>query len=98
MRRTGQLSKIFFEDEIVGLADIIDNQYVICLAKPLVSKVNVVKNLTSEIWHAWLGYLSYGTMQKLASVTLDMEFKSPILSEIYRGCIVDRQQHQPSRE
>ncbi len=49
LRRTGQPSEIFFEDEVVGLADMIDNQYVICLAKPSIPKVNVVKNLTPEI-------------------------------------------------
>ena len=46
LRRTGQLSKAFFEDEVVGLANMIDNQYVIRLAKPSILKVNVMKNLT----------------------------------------------------
>lgn len=81
---------MFFQDEIIGLADIIDNQYVICLAKPLVPKVNIMKNLILKIWHAWLDYLSYGAMQKLASVALNMELKGPILLEICESYIVDR--------
>ena len=49
LRRTGRLPEIFFEDKVVGLADMIDNRYVICLARSSVPKVNVVKNLTPEI-------------------------------------------------
>ena len=49
LRRTGRPSEIFFEDEVVGLADMVENQYVTCLARFSVSKVNVVKNLTPEI-------------------------------------------------
>ncbi len=98
LRKTGQPSEICFEDEVVGLADMINNQYVIRLAKLLISKVNVVKNLTPEIWHSQLGHLSYGAMQILASVALGMEFKGSIQSEIYGGCMVGRQQHKPSQE
>lgn len=96
LRRTDQPSEIYFEDKIVRLADIIDNQYVIRLAKPLDPKVNVVKNPTPEIWPAWLGHLSYGVMQKLASVALGMTLNGPIPTEICGGCKVSRQQRQPS--
>ena len=54
LRRTGQLSEIFFEDEVVGLADTINNQYVIRLAKPSILKVNVVK-----ILHLGFGILGW---------------------------------------
>lgn len=74
----------------------IDNQYVIRLAKPLVPKANVVKNPTPKIWHAWLGHLSQGTVQKLAFVALGMKLNGPIPTVIYGGCMVDRQQRQPS--
>lgn len=37
---------------MVTLADIIDNQYIINLAKLLILKINVVKNPTLKIWHA----------------------------------------------
>ena len=83
---------------MVGLADMIDNQYVIRLAASLAPKVNVVKSPTPKIWHARLGHLSYGGMQKLASVALGMELKGPLPSEICGGCMVGRQQRQPSRE
>lgn len=73
LRRTSRQSEIIFEDELVGLADMIDNQYVIFLAKSSFPKINVVKNLTPEIWHARLGHLSYGAMQKLESVALSIE-------------------------
>ena len=98
LRKTGQPYEIFFEDEVVGLADMIDNQYVTRLAKPLISKVNVVKNLTTEIWHFRLSHLSYGAIQILASVALDMEFQGSIPLEIYGGCMVGRQQRKPSQE
>ncbi len=98
LRRTGRPSEIFFEDEVVGLADMIENQYVIRLARSSVPKMNVVKNPTPEIWHARLGHLSYGAMQILVSVASGMELKGPIPSEIYGGCMVGRQQRQPSRE
>lgn len=75
MSKTGQLSEIFFEDEVFRMADMVDSQYSICLAKSFVLKINVVKNLTLEIWHAWLGYLNYGDMQKLSFVALSIELK-----------------------
>ncbi len=96
LRRTDQPSEIYFEDEVVGLADMMDSQYVIRLAKPLVPKVNVVKNPTPEIWHARLGHLSYVAMHKLASVALGMTLNGPIPTEICGGCMVGRQQRQPS--
>lgn len=37
-------------------------------------------------------------MQKLASVALGMELKGPLPSEICGGCMVGRQQRQPSRK
>lgn len=45
----GQLFEIYLKNEVVGLADMIDNQYVIWLAKSSVRKVNIIKKLTSEI-------------------------------------------------
>ncbi len=83
---------------MVGLVDMIDNQYVICLARCLVRKVNVVKNLTPEIWHTRLGHLSYGAIQILVSVASGMELKGPISSEIRGGCMVGREQSQPFRK
>ena len=63
----------------------IDNWYVIRLAKLSVPKVNVVKNPTSDICIARLEHLSYRAMQKQAFVALGMELKSPIPSEICGG-------------
>ncbi len=97
-RRTGRPSEIFFEDKVLGLADMIDNQYVIRLARSSVPKVHVVKNPTPEIWHAQLGHLSYRAMQISVSIASGMEFKGPILSEICGGSMVGRQQRPPSRE
>lgn len=51
LKRTGQLSKLFFENKVVGSADIIDNQYVIRLAKLSIFEVIIVKNPIPEIWH-----------------------------------------------
>ena len=92
LKRTGQLSEIYFEDEVIRQVDIIDNQYIIRLAKFFVPKVIVVKNLTPKIWHAQLGHLSYGAMQKMASVALGMELKGLLSLEICKGCMVGRQQ------
>lgn len=94
LRKTEQSSEIFFEDKVVGLADIVDNQYVICLAKSLVLKIKVVKNPTLDIWYAWLGYLSYGGMQKLTFVALGIELKDSLLLKICGGYMVGKQQWQ----
>ena len=75
LRRIGWPSEIFFEDKLIRLADMIDNQYVIRLAAFLAFKVNILKNPIPEIWHAWLGHLSYNGMQKFASVALSIEVK-----------------------
>lgn len=40
---------MFFEDKMVKLANIFENQYVIYLTKFLISKVNVIKNFTITI-------------------------------------------------
>ncbi len=83
---------------MVGLTDMIENQYVICLARSSVSKVNVVKNPTLEIWHAQLDHLSYGAIQILIYVASGIELKGPIPSEICGGCMVGRQRRKPSHE
>lgn len=62
--------------------------YVIHLVRPLIPKVNIVKNLTPGIWYAQLDHLSYGAIQKLASVTLGMDLQGLILLEIYGSCMV----------
>ena len=49
LKRTGRLSEIYFEDKVVGLVDMIDNQYIIRLAKLSIPKVNVMKNPTPKI-------------------------------------------------
>ncbi len=92
LRRICRSSEIFFEDKLVRLADMIENQYVIRSARSSVPKVNVVKNPTPEIWHPWLGHLSYGAMGILVSVASSIELKGPIPSEICGGCMVGRQQ------
>lgn len=76
----------------------IDNQYIICLAKLLIPKVNIVEKPILEIWHAWLSHLNYKVMQKVILITFNMELKGHIPLEIYKGCMVDRQQRQSSRE
>lgn len=48
LKRTSQLSEIYFRDEIVELADIIDNEYIIHLAKILIYKVNIMRNPTTN--------------------------------------------------
>ena len=92
LRRTGWLSEIFFEDDLVGLADMIDNHYIIRLARSSILKVKVLKNPNPGIWHARLGHLSYRAIQILVSVASGMVLKSPIPSEICRGCMVGRKQ------
>lgn len=98
LRRTSQPSEMYLEDEVVGLADMIDNQYVIRLANPLIPKVNIVKNPTNKIWHTRLGHLSYGAMQKLESVALGIALNGPIPAEICGGCMISRQQCQLSQK
>lgn len=87
------MSEIFFKDKVIGLADIIDNQFIIHLAKPSILKFDVMKNPISKIWHVWLGYLSYKTIEKLVPIALGIEFNSLILLKICKGCMVGQQQH-----
>lgn len=60
------------------------------MAKSSIPKINIVKNLTLEIWYAGLGHLNYEAMQKLVFIIFSIELKVFISLEIGRSYIVDR--------
>ena len=62
-RNIGQISKIVIDDEVFGLADIIENQYIIWLAEDLKPAiVKWVATLIIETLYAWMGYLEYRSL------------------------------------
>lgn len=83
LRKASPLSESYFKNEAVELADIIENQYIICLTRIFVLKVNIVKTSIPEIWHTWLGHLSYLAIQKLASNILNIIVNGLISIKIY---------------
>lgn len=53
LRKASQPSKIIVDEEVFGLANIIENQYVIWLVDtPKPTIVNRITALTIETWHA----------------------------------------------
>lgn len=58
LKKVEQLSKIIIDKEVFKIADIIENQYIICLAKSLNStSVNQVNISTIKTQHPRIGYL-----------------------------------------
>ncbi len=56
LRKASHLSEIVFDEEIFGLADIIENRYIIWLAESTKPEtVNRVSAPTIETWHARMG-------------------------------------------
>ena len=98
LRKAGQPSKIVVDEEVFGLADIIENQYVIRLAEtPKPAIVNRVKAPTIETWHARMGHLGYRSLLELPKLAHRIEIKGPAPMEICGGCMKGRSQRKPSR-
>ncbi len=79
LRKLGSPSELYFEGEVVGLADIIGNQYVLRLAEdPESAKVNIAVSSSIKTWNARLAHFSYKAVVQLASIALDIQLKSPL--------------------
>ena len=96
LRGKDQPSLIIYENEIHGLADIIDDQYVLRLEKHAI--INIATSVTTaETWHARMGHLGYRNLQKLTSLATGMTINGPVPDEICGPCMKGRQQRRPSR-
>ena len=98
LRKAGQPSEIVVDEEVFGLADIIENQYVIRLAEtPKPATVNRVTAPTIETWHARMGHLGYRSLLELPKLAHGIEIKGSAPMEICGGCMKGRLQQKPSR-
>ncbi len=95
--KVGQPLEIVFNEKVFGLANIIENQYVIRLAEtPKPAIVNRVTTPTIATWHTWMGHLRYRSLLELPKLANGIEIKRPAPSEICSGCIKGRSQRKPS--
>ncbi len=98
LRKAGQPSEIIVDEEVFGLADIIENQYLIRLAetqKP--ATVNRVTAPTIEIWHTEIGHLGYRSLIELSKLAHRIEIKGLAPTEICSGCMKGHLQQKPSQ-
>lgn len=98
LRKAGQLSEIVVNKEVFGLADIIENQYIIRLAEtPKLITVNRVIALVIKTWHAQIGHLRYRSLLELPKLVNRIEIKGPVPTEIYSGYRNSCLQWKPSQ-
>ena len=91
LRKAGQPSEIIADDEVFGLADMIENQYVIRLAESLIlAIVNRVRAPTIETWYVRMRHLGYRCLLELLKLANRIEIKEPALTEICSRCIKGR--------
>ncbi len=91
LRKLSRPSELYFEGEVVGLTDIIENQYVVKLVKdPESATVNMAVSSSIKTWHAQLAHLSYKAIVQLASMALGIQLKGLLPEEICGGCMVSR--------
>ncbi len=96
LRKAGQPSEIVVDEKVFGLADIIENQYVIRLAEtPKPATVNRVTAPTIETWHAPMRHLGYKSLLELLNLAHGIEIRRPAPTEICSGCMKDRSQRKP---
>ena len=92
-------SKLYFKGKVVGLANIIESQYVVRLAKdPESATIYIEVSSSIKTWFARLAHLIYKAIIQIASMALGIQLKSFFSEKICRGCMVSRQQHKLSRE
>lgn len=91
LKKASKPSGILIDEDVFGLADIIENQYVIKLATTLkLATVNRVTALTIKIWHAYIKDLGYKSLLELRKLANEIEIKRPSPTEIYNKCIKGR--------
>ncbi len=99
LRKLDRPSELYFEGEVVGLADIIENQYFVRLAEdPESATINMVASSSIKTLHARLAHVSYKAIVQLASMALGIQLKGHLAEEICGGCMVGKQQRKLSRK
>ncbi len=97
-------SEISHHGEFFGVADIIDNQYVVritgyfpnnCLGQEIINSFTFI---SIQTWHWQLGHLSYQNIFCIPKMTDGIKVKGPIPGEIFCDCIKGRQQKKPYYE
>ena len=96
LRKAGELSKIYYEEEVIGHAKLIDNQYVI-QTTPNSRALATTKNISIQTWHARMGHLGYHNLLKLNQLATGALIIGPVPEEICGDCMVGRQQRLVNR-
>jgi hypothetical protein len=91
LRRSDQSFKIHLNDEVIELADIIDNQYVIREESTTKTRIFVI---TIDTWHARLKHLNYENLQKLRNLIIEMNFSDSKSKKICELCMKGRQKRK----
>ncbi len=95
-------SEISHHGEFFGVADIIDNQYVVWTTGYFHNKsldqeiINSVTPISIQTWHRRLGHLGYQNILCLPMVSDGINVKGPIPREICGDCMKRRQQKKSS--
>ncbi len=86
-------SKISYHRILFRLADIIDNQYVVCTMDYFSNStsdqgiINAVTPISIQTWHRRMGHLGYQNILRLPKVADEINVKGCIPSEIYGDCM-----------
>ncbi len=97
-------SEISHQGILFGVADIIDNQYVVCTTgySPNSTSdqeiINAVTPISIQTWHRRMGHLGYQNILWLPKVADGIDVKDSIPGEICGDCTKDWQQKKPSYE
>ena len=97
-------SEISHHGSLFGVADIIDNQYVVRTTGYFPNStfdqgiINAVTPISIQTWHRRMGHLGYQNILRLPKVADGIDVKGPIPGEICGDCMKGRQQRKPSYE
>ena len=97
-------SEISHHGELFGVADIIDNQYIVCTTGYFPNStldqevINAVTPISIQTWHRRMGHLGYQKILRFPKVADGIEVKGPIPQDICGDCMKGRQQKIPSYE
>ena len=90
-------SQLLHNGKVIGYADSIDNQYVLCIKATAVANVHKLdqpaktKPVDYAIWHERMAHLGYQNLKKLVNSTIGIEFRGAIPEEICKECMAGRQ-------
>ena len=91
LRKARRPSEIVIDEEVFGLADMIENQYFIRLAETSKhATVNRVIAPNIETWQARMRHLRYKSLLELPKLTNRIEIKGPAPTQICSRCIKGR--------